>query len=201
MKRALAFVLACVLGGCAPAARVPLESFQSLSSGEMVLVGRVELVPPLRKGEQRVRGIVVGDVENKMFLIADERLRPLPQDPGISDYAGRIEAKLGDHFFVRSKSEPFYILGGVLFLDIGGNSMQRIYFPGGLRVAAEPGDRAVYIGTLRYHRDEFFDISRVSVVDEYAEASKEFAKRFGNGQRLKKALLTRAPQNERPNSR
>lgn len=202
MMRALAsLVLVCTLAGCAPAARVPLESIQSLSAGEMVLVGRVELVPPLKQGEQRVRGMVIGDVENKMFLIADERLRPLPQDPGISDYAGRIEAKLGSHFFVRSKSEPFYILGGVLFLEIGGNSVQRIYFPGGLRVAAEPGERALYIGTLRYHRDEFFEISRITVVDEYAEASREFTKRFGNGQRLKKALLTRASQNERPSSR
>ena len=192
MKRALALLLASALAACAPAPRPSLDSIQSLSAGELVLVGRVELVPPLRKGEQRVRGMVIGDVENKMLLLADERLRPLPQDPKIADYSGRIEAPLGRVFFVRSPAEPFYILGGVLFLEVGGSSAERVYFPGGLRVAAQPGDRALYIGTLRYHRDEFFEISRITVVDEYAEASAEFAKRFGSGQRLRKALMTPA---------
>jgi hypothetical protein len=192
VKRAFGLLLALAVAGCAPAPRAPLDAMHALSSGELVLVGRVELVPPLRKGEQRVRGLVVGDVENKMFLIADERLRPLPHDPAIADFAGRIEAPLGKLFFVRSRSEPFYILGGILFIEIGGDSMQRVYFPGGLRVAAEPGDRALYVGTLRYHRDEFFAINRVSVVDEYAEANAEFAKRFGSGQRLRKALMAPA---------
>jgi hypothetical protein len=50
----------------------------------------------------------------------------------------------------------------------------------------------VYIGTLRYQRDEFFEITRVTVVDEYAQASAEFAKRFGSRQPLRKALMTRA---------
>lgn len=190
MKHALAVLLGLAVLGCVPAPRVPVESMQSLPAGEVVLVGRVELVPPLRKGEQRIKGIVIGDVENKMFLLADERARPLPQEPAIADFQGRIEAKLDQHFFVRSAPEPFYILGGVLFLEIGGRSLERIYFPGGLRVTPQAGDRAVYIGTLRYHRDEFFEISRVSVVDEYAQANAEFTKRFGNGQRLRKALMT-----------
>jgi hypothetical protein len=124
-----------------------------------------------------------------MLLITDERLRPLPRDPAIADYAGRIEAPLGATFFVRSRNAPFYVLGGVLFLEVGESGMQRAYFPGGLQVAAAPGDRAVYIGTLRYQRDEFFEVSRVTVVDEYAEASKEFAGKFGGRQALRKALM------------
>jgi hypothetical protein len=47
----------------------------------------------------------------------------------------------------------------------------------------------VYIGTLRYHRDEFFEISRVVVVDEYAQANAEFVKKFGTRYPLRKVLL------------
>jgi hypothetical protein len=180
------------LSACAPAARAPLTSIDALGRDEVVLVGKVELVPALRKHEQKIRGNVVGNFENRMYLVMDEKLRPLPDDLRVADYAGRIEALMGSTFFVRSKAEPAYVLGGVVFLDMGGNSQQKAYFPGGFQVAVKPGDRALYVGTLRYHRDEFFEIQRITVVDEYREASAEFAAKFGKGQTLRKALLTRA---------
>jgi hypothetical protein len=190
MRLVLALI-ALALAGCAPPPRAPLTSLDQLSRDEVVLVGRVELTPPLRKGEQKIKGMVVGDFENRLYLLIDDKLRPISREPKIADYAGRVEAPLGSTFFVRSKAEPFYINGGVLFLEIGGSSQQRIYFPGGMQVAVKPGDRAVYIGTLRYHRDEFFEISRMIVVDDYPVASREFADKFGRGQSLRKALMTR----------
>lgn len=186
--------LAVLLAACAPAPRAPLTSLDALGRDEVVVVGKVELVPPLRKGEQKIRGMVVGNFENTMYLMMDEKLRPLPDDPRIADYAGRIEASIGKTFFVRSKAAPSYVLGGVLFLDIGGSSQQKAYFPGGFQVAARPGDRAVYVGTLRYQRDEFFEITRITIVDEHREASAEFEAKFGRGQALRKALLTRVKQ-------
>jgi len=189
--RSLAALLGLALASCAPAPRAPLTSLSALGSDEVVVVGKVELVPALRKGEQKIRGMVVGNFENTVYLMMDEKLRPLPQDPRIADYAGRIEARFGSTFFVRSKAVPAYILGGVLFLEIGGQSQEKIYFPGGFQVAAKPGDRAIYIGTLRYQRDEFFEFQRITVVDEYKEANAEFQARFGSGQTLRKALMAR----------
>ncbi|MGH8517645.1 MAG: DUF3313 family protein [Panacagrimonas sp.] len=173
-RRAVLALAALALAACAPAPRAPLASLGELDGNDIVLVGKVELVPPLRKGEQRIRGAVVGKMENTIHLMMDDKLRPMPQDPRIADFAGRIEAKIGETFFVRGKAAPSYVLGGLLFLDIGGSSQQKAYFPGGFQVAAKPGDRAVYVGTLRYHRDEFFEIQRITVVDEYREASAEF---------------------------
>jgi hypothetical protein len=162
-----------------------------LAGGDVLLVGKVELVPPLRKGEQKIRGAVGAKYENTIHLLMDDKLRPMPQDPRIADFGGRIEATIGDTFFVRSKAAPSYVLGGMLFLDIGGNSTQKAYFPGGFQVAAKPGDRALYVGTLRYHRDEFFEVTRITVVDDYREANAEYEAKFGKGQSLRKALLTR----------
>lgn len=191
MTGRLIAVAALALAACAPAPRAPVSALSELGGDEVVVVGKVELVPALRKHEQKIRGNVVGNFENRMYLVMDEKLRPLPEDLRVADYAGRIEALMGSTFFVRSKAQPAYILGGVVFLDMGGNSQQKAYFPGGFQVAARPGDRAVYIGTLRYHRDEFFEIQRITVVDEYKQASAEFEAKFGKGQTLRRALLTR----------
>jgi hypothetical protein len=189
--RSVFSLLVVLLAGCAPAPRAPLASLDALGRDETVIVGRVELVPPLREGEQKIRGGAIGDYKNRLFLMVDDKLRPLPEEPRIADYAGRVEAPIGATFFVRSTSVPFYVLGGVLFLEIGGASLERVYFPGGLHVALKPGDRAVYIGTLRYHRDEFFEITRVTVADDYRQASAEFEAKFGGRGVLRKALMTR----------
>ncbi len=191
MSGRLIAIAALALAACAPAPRAPVSALSELGSDEVVVVGKVELVPALAKHEQKIRGNVVGNFENRMLLLMDEKLRPLPDDLRVADYAGRIEALMGSTFFVRSKAQPAYILGGVVFLDMGGNSQQKAYFPGGFQVTAKPGDRAVYIGTLRYHRDEFFEIQRITVVDEYKQASAEFEAKFGKGQALRKALVTR----------
>jgi hypothetical protein len=193
-RRGFLLALAALALSACPAARAPLTSLSSLGSDEVVIVGKVELVPPLRKGEQKIRGMVVGNIENTMHMFMDDKLRPMPEDPRIADFAGRIEAKIGDTFFVRGKAAPAYVLGGLLFLEIGGASQQKAYFPGGFQVAARPGDRAIYVGTLRYHRDEFFEITRVTIVDEYREANAEFQGRFGSTTTLRRALLTRVKQ-------
>ena len=189
-RAAAGLLLIGALGACVGPAREPVDSLSGLDRDETVVVGRIELVPPLRKGEQKFKGIVIGDLENKMILITDDKYRALTDEPGMSDFAGRIEAKLGKTFFVRSRSQPFYILGGMLFLDLGGEETNRAYFPGGLKVSIKPGEKAVYVGTVRYQRNEFFEITKANIVDDYERANAEFKKKFGTRYPLHKALLT-----------
>ena len=180
------------LSACVGAAREPVDSLSALSGGETVVVGRVELVPALHKDEQKLKGLNSSSFENKIFLIADEQYRVLKEEPVMADYTGRIEAILGKNFFVRSNSKPFFILGGMLYLDLGGREMNRAYFPGGLKVSIKPGDKTVYIGTIQYHRNEFFEIKKSVIVDDYERANAEFKKKFGVKYSLRKALLTPA---------
>ena len=175
---------------CVGAAREPVDSLSGLGGDETVVVGRIELVPPLRKDEQKLKGLNSGSFENKVFLLADEHYRVLTEEPGMADYAGRIEAILGKNFFVRSHSKPFFILGGMMYLDLGGREMNRAYFPGGLKVSIKPGDKAVYVGTVQYHRNEFFEVTKAAIVDDYDRANAEFKKKFGAKYPLRKALLT-----------
>ena len=178
------------LSACVGAAREPVDSLSGLGGDETVVVGRIELVPPLRKDEQKLKGLNSGSFENKVFLLADEHYRVLTEEPGMADYAGRIEAILGKNFFVRSHSKPFFILGGMMYLDLGGREMNRAYFPGGLKVSIKPGDKAVYVGTVQYHRNDFFEVTKAAIVDDYDRANAEFKKKFGAKYPLRKALLT-----------
>lgn len=178
------------LSACVGAAREPVDSLSGLNGDETVVVGRIEIVPPLRKDEQKLKGLGTGNFENKVFLLADEHYRVLTEAPGMADYAGRIEAILGKNFFVRSHSKPFFILGGMMYLDLGGREMNRAYFPGGLKASLKPGDKAVYVGTVQYHRNEFFEVTKAAIVDDYERANAEFKKKFGAKYPLRKALLT-----------
>lgn len=184
-----ALLLALALGACAGPARERVDGWSGVGSGETVVVGRIELVPPLRKGEQKIEALNSGSFENLVYLIADDKNRVLQDEPKTADYDGRIEATLEQTFFVRSSDHPFYILGGVLWLEIGRGS-NKAYFPGGLGVALRRGDKAVYVGTVRYYRDEFWNFSKVTIVDDYDRANAEYRKKFGNKIALRKALVT-----------
>jgi hypothetical protein len=188
----LSLLLLGALSGCVGAAREPLDSLSELNSSETIVVGRIELVPGLAQGEQKVQGLNSGTFENKIFILADEQSRELKDEPVIADYSGRIEATIGKNFFVRSNNKSFFIRGGMMYLAVGGREMNRAYFPGGLKASIKPGDKAIYIGTVQYHRNEFFDISKVAVVDDYERANTEFKKKFGTKYTLRKALLTPA---------
>jgi hypothetical protein len=46
---------------------------------------------------------------------------------------------------------------------------EKLWFPGGYYFDVPKGAAAVYIGTLRYFRDDFNSITRVEVIDERKE--------------------------------
>lgn len=187
--RLTALVLAAALAACAGPAREHVDGWSGVGAGETVVVGRIELVPPLRKEEQKIEALNSGSFENLVYLMADEKNRVLKDEPKTADFGGRIEATLEKTFFVRSSDQPFYILGGLLWLEIGRGS-SKAYFPGGLRVPLRNGDKAVYIGTVRYYRDEFWNFSKITIVDDYDRANADYRKKFGAKISLRKALVT-----------
>jgi len=193
MRRLVPLLLVCSLCASAIAGpRKPVDSFSKLGGDEMVVVGRVELVPPLHEHDQRLRGPGSGRFENKMFMIVDSEHWELTDEPGWGDFKGRIDARFGEDFTVRSSREPFYIIAGMMYLSLGHGMPDQAYFPGGFKADVKPGDRALYIGTIRYHRNEFFEVTGVEIVDEYERVNAAFVEQFGDDHPLRKALLTPA---------
>ena len=186
-------ILAAALCVCVSAVAGPrksIDSFDKLGANETIVVGRVELVPALHEHDQRLRGPMTGKFENKMFMMVEAEYRELTEEPGMGDFKGRIDAAFGEEFVVRSTDEPFFIIAGMMYLSLGHGLPDAAYFPGGLEARIRPGDKAVYIGTIRYHRNEFFEVTDTEIVDEYDRVNAEFTSRFGNRHPLRKALLT-----------
>jgi hypothetical protein len=46
----------------------------------------------------------------------------------------------------------------------------------------------VYVGTLRYHRNEFFRITKTEIVDDYERANAEYPRLSGARFPLRKAM-------------
>ena len=77
--------------------------------------------------------MVVGNFENTVYLMMDEKLRPLPQDPRIADYAGRIEAKFGEHVLRAQQGRPgLHPRRACCSSRSAAASQEKIYFPGRL---------------------------------------------------------------------
>jgi hypothetical protein len=186
---------ALLLAACVPATRIkPVESAAQVPAGQTLLVGRIELDPPLAPGEQKLSERYA-EFDRVALVILGEEPREMER-LSLGDLSQRINAPLGKHFFVAHPSEPFYILKSwvVMYARIevqsGRSAMPtdtNAPLHGMFRVDVRPGDQAVYIGTIRYHRDEFFSTTRVVVRDDYAAAQAEFQRRF-KGMNLRKSL-------------
>jgi hypothetical protein len=161
-----------------------------LASDEAVLVGRIEIVPPLQEGEQRLEGLFVNDMRNRAYFLTDDHWREIPGEPSMSDYRGHVGELFGKTFSVAVPTHPLYVLKGIMYLHFTHNRWEQAWLPGGLKVNLQPGDKAVYMGTVRYHRNAFMDITRVEVVDEFNKENANFTKKFGTRAVLRKKLAT-----------
>jgi hypothetical protein len=171
---------------------LPVYSGGGVNKGEVVIVGQIELVPPLAEAEQNVVGqntISTIDYENQAYFITDDHYRDVGPAPEASAFDGGLKAWLGAPFHVKAPLAPFYLLRGGIFLKTG-QVNEIAYLPAGYLVNLAPGDAAVCIGTLRYWRNEFMDILRVDVIDDCDRIRAWFASAVDS----KLALTTRLPQ-------
>jgi hypothetical protein len=188
-RAALLWMPILLLSACSTGSpKAVVEKPGDVGSGEVILVGRVEFVPPLGPDDQQLTGSGK-QYKDKVLLVTDERPRRIENlRPG--DLKDRIEASLREPFYVKSGNRPLYIVGAVVVMqktlswDPG-----RLQLPASYKIDIRPGDKAVYVGTLRYHRDEFFGITRIEVIDSYARAEVDFRKRFGAHLLLRKSLM------------
>jgi hypothetical protein len=164
----------------------PVDSWADGDEGAVLVVGRIALDPPLVKAEQIT---IAEESRNKALVYLGVELKRITQ-LGRRDPHGRAETPLNQTFFLATSAQSSYYLGSVVVLERGKNHFTRkATLPGGLLMDIRPKDRAVYIGTIHYFRDEFFEIVRVEIEDDYEKANKEYQKKFGGTTPLRKALL------------
>ncbi len=179
-------LLLMAMSGCT-ATRPAVDDVSMVGAQEVIVVGRIELTPSLTDADQILKGMGSGRYKNKVFVITDEewQVRQEPLGPG-DDF---FEATLGQNFYIKGSNKPFYFLTGVIYTEVWSNgSMRNVNLPGGVKIELRSNDKAVYVGTIRYTRNEYFDITRAEVDDDYDSANAAFKKKFGVKYNLRKAL-------------
>ncbi|MBW3567944.1 MAG: hypothetical protein KY410_08325 [Proteobacteria bacterium] len=173
--------------GCVPASSIkPVDSLAELGAGDVLIVGKIELDPPLAPDEQALRE-GYEEYRNAVMLITDDELRDAG-DLAYGDLSSRMQVTFGEAFFVSHEAAPFHILKGWVVMNLEPGGSAPLY--GIFRVDVRPDDKAIYIGTIRYHRDDFFGTEKVVIKDDYATAQAEFRRKFGDAVKLRKALVT-----------
>src|SRR5512139_1609112 len=162
-----------------------LNRANELHSGEVVLVGRIELVPPLFPHEQVLEAPLTGRFRDKVYSLFSDRLYD-PNESAFSFYKNSALVDLGTEFYIRQPmSKTLLFSGGAVVIKATNHGQEDVKLPGGIRYTLNPNDRAVYVGTVRYHRDDYNTITKMEVVDDYARVNREFVAKYGTGLKLR----------------
>ncbi len=189
-----------MLPGCYTIQEAATDGVPPANGRKVMLVGRIEVVPRVAASEQDI------DVRNDLFNTKRYMLgRAVIQmadrpDPGSLHAlsAQFLNPTLEEtFFFVLPRSERFIAKGSVTMewrdLTPGSKAMNvessELKFPAPLELDIRTDDQAIYIGTLRLHRDVFHSLLKVELLDHHAAALVEFRKRYGAQAGLRKALL------------
>lgn len=204
--RALALLagLLC-LSGCITkiVANQDVTSLSDLGPDQILVVGKIELLRPLVENEQILKPRTASSLKDKAYLVMDKEGYDLNNIPVMAANKATGVVTLGKTFFLAvNRGQSLRYSGGVIVINddalFRGNTIGGIYgiwnlvgadhfrLPGGLKYSYAKTDRAVYIGTLQYYRDDFNVITNVKTKDEYAQANAELKKRYSPAFALKK---------------
>jgi hypothetical protein len=163
----------------------------------VVVVGRIELVPPLRSGEQDLKMGTIDPLDIKSQLQGRALLWLAPTPKHEERTADVINPPLEQTYFFRIPRTTRYVVHGSVIMQHRVTSVSRrgvdtstaeLLIPAPIELDIRPSDQAMYVGTLRLHRDEFNEITRAELIDEYPRALAEFRKKFGAGPALRRAI-------------
>lgn len=186
-------VLTVILAGCQTAV-TNVKSFSELGPNTVVLVGRIELVPPLEEHEQNINVRNPQKYRNRVYVVNGAKYRQFTGSPNPRTVKTYFTGDLEKTFYIRKTNTPLFIQFSMIYRDLSSRSQEMAYLPGGLRIPIRPGDKAVYMGTLRFHRSDSFDIKRVQIIDNFRQEGKVFRALFGTSYPLVRRIAEPAKQ-------
>jgi hypothetical protein len=197
MKRFL-LLAAAALAGCVSVSETNVESLGQLGAGEVLVVGKIEIVPPIKPEEQTFKAT---DPFNTKRHFIGRAVLFMSDKRDYEDYTGdALNPPLQETFFLKTPRAKRYVVKGSVTMAYALRVVSRrqavsdqteLLFPAPLELDIRPGDRAIYVGTLRLHRDEFHEVTRAEVRDDFAKAAAEYRARFPGAPLPRKALLRR----------
>ena len=198
MRPLAALVLAASLAaaGCVTVSE-GVDAWGDVGTDSVLVVGKIEIVPPVKPEEQTYRAGV--DVMNTKRHYIGRALLFMSDEPRYQERTGdALNPALEQTYFLKlPRSRRFMVKGSVTMALVARAVTARqsvidhteLLFPGPIEFDIRPDDRAIYVGTLRLHRDEFHEVTQAEIFDQFPTAYVEFTKKFGAGLPLRKALL------------
>lgn len=189
------------LSGCGsliPSRYPEAHAAAPLGEGELLIVGRIELVPRLRPDEQKLRvgNFDPADMRGKLHQRAVLFLGDA--NSGARETSGHyINPPLEEWFAFVIRREHRHITEALVYMEyepllygkrqaVVNTSQLRLPAPLTLDVRRE--DKALYIGTWRLWRDEFHQVTRATVVNDLAGARAALVRLRGNDAGLRAQL-------------
>jgi hypothetical protein len=199
MRSLLPAFAALLLAGCVTVSE-GVSELSEVGSDAVLVVGRIELVPALRPDEQNIAP--PNDLFNSKRYFLGRAVLFMSDEPIYRERTGHaLNPAIGETFFLKvTRSQRFLVRGSVTMemrMNSGRLEQTELLMPAPLLIDVRPGDQAVYIGTLRLHRDEFHEVTRAEVRDDYASAIVDFRRRFGAAGAPRKALVASAAQSSK----
>jgi hypothetical protein len=174
-----------------------VDNARELGGDSVLLVGKIEIVPPIKVDEQKYRA--GWDAFNTKRHFLGRAVLFTSDTPQYRDRTGSaLNPPLEETYFVKlPRSHRYVVKGSVTMQLVSGRSgvdHTELMFPTPIEFDVRTGDKAIYVGTLRLHRDEFHEVTKAELRDDYADAMTEFRKRFAGEPLPRKALLKRSKQ-------
>lgn len=188
------------LVGCSviPTFHPELKQGMAVPPDHVLLVGRIDLIPPLQADEQKIR---VGSVDpfdtagklrhRAVFFLDDVPAEKRRQTGSVMNPA------LGRWFVVPVPRSQRFVADAAVFMEyeplLTGRRQAvvetaQLVLPALFAFDLRPTDQAVYIGSWRVWRDEFHQVTRLEIVDESAAARAALTGRLSAGVPLRAAL-------------
>ena len=197
LKLAAVAVICTALSACIPSTDTVADDV-SRRQDRVILVGSFEITPRIPQ-DLNVRRSVMRPTEELLFGSAQDfagnRLVTGFQPFGTrvqrtiysTPFAGATHSvPLDELFFIEVDRTAIQLQPGQYFLSDAG--VDTITLPGGLVTATHPSAQVVYVGAVRYRRDDFLAITDVQVVDQFSQAAAAARSRFGPDVTIAKSL-------------
>ena len=193
--RLLSLLMCLLCAGCV-AVSEGVGSMSEIDGDSVMVVGKIQIVPPIKPEEQSYKA---NDPFNSKRHFLGRAVMFVSDKPEYQNHTGHaLNPALEETFFLKvPRSQRFMVKGSVTMSFAMRTTSPRtatvdqteLMFPSPAEFDMRPGDKVIYIGTLRMHRDEFHEVTKAEIRDDYERAVADYRKKFGSGPAPRKALL------------
>lgn len=188
----LAACLALVLtvSGCMPNLMEEADR-PAASKDEIILVGKIIISPeiPQHFGTGMRDGFGIGRKQSENRIGTAFSVEPYKKQGNWLYGKETRSLPLAQTFFITVPRATLYLQEGIYMTHAG--DMSPIRLPGGFKTRMPANADVAYVGTLTYRRGDFYEITGVSVRDDYSRTVSEIRAKYGSDVSIGKALLRR----------